>query len=232
MAFDVDQQMGVQTMNNHMGFNYNMQVIDEKNKVKTIKVTYEKISMAISMGKEKAEYSSDKTVTGNDPYQMVSKMFGVLKGKSFTMGVDEKGEILNVNGFDKIGEAMVNELSVPEASKQQVLTQFKSQFSNEVIKDMFSQAFNIFPDKPIKVGDTWQKQIKGLDGKIVTTKYTLQEIRDGKVKLDARSKSPIDQRSTFIVDVKSGLVTDGTIIQKMEGDRKLNSKGKIVGREL
>ena len=233
MVFDMKQEVNAQVMDNHMRFNYDMQVVDENEKVKTIKTTYKRIDMNMAMGDSKMDFSSEKGASASfDPLQIVSKMLSVIKGKSFTMKVNEKGEISGVDGFEEIGQTMVKEMNLPEASKAQMLAQFKSQFNDEAVREMFSAAFNIYPDKPVKVGDTWQRTITGRDGKPVTTKYTVQEIKDDKVKLFARSTSPIDQRSTMIVNAKTGLVMDATLQQKMEGERKMTGTGKITSREL
>ena len=233
MMFDTKQELNAQEMKNHMRFNYDMQVIDEKEKIKTIKTTYKRIDMLMTMGENKMDFSSEKGTSASfDPMQIVSKMLSVLKGKSFTMKVNEKGEISDVQGFEEMGQLMVKEMNLPEASKAQMLAQFKSQFNDEAVREMFSAAFNIYPDKPVKVGDTWQRTITGRDGKPVTTKYTVQEIKDDKVKLFARSTSPIDQRSTMIVNAKTGLVMDATLQQKMEGERKMTGTAKITSREL
>ena len=233
MVFDMKQEVEAREMNNHMRFNYDMQVIDEKEKVKTIKTTYKRIDMTMSMGESKMDFSSEKTPSASfDPLQVVSKMLSVIKGKSFTMKVNEKGDISEVDGFEEIGQTMVKEMNLPEASKAQMLEQFKSQFNDEAVKEMFSTAFNIYPDKPVKVGDSWQKTIKGKDGKPVVTTYTVQEIKDGKVKLFARSKSPFDQKSTMIVNAKTGLVMDATINQKMTGEKKMTGTGRITTKEL
>ncbi|MGZ8538171.1 MAG: DUF6263 family protein [Flavisolibacter sp.] len=233
MVFDMKQEVNAQIMNNHMRFNYDMQVVDEKEKVKTIKTTYKRIDMAMAMGENKMDFSSEKGTSASfDPLQIVSKMLSVIKGKSFTMKVNDKGEISDVDGFEEIGQTMVKEMNLPEASKAQMLAQFKSQFNDDAVKEMFSTAFNIYPDKPVKVGDTWQKTIKGRDAKPVVTTYTVQEIKDGKVKLFAKSTSPIDQRTTMIVNAKTGLVMDASINQKMAGEKKMTGTGRITSREL
>lgn len=233
MVYDMKQEVNAREMNNHMRFNYDMQVVDEKEKVKTIKTTYKRIDMVMAMGENKMDFSSEKGTSASfDPMQIVSKMLSVIKGKSFTMKVDEKGDISEVDGFEEIGQTMVKEMNLPEASKAQMLEQFKSQFNDEAVKEMFATAFNIYPDKPVKVGDTWQRTIKGRDGKSVVTSYTVQEIKNGKVKLFARSKSPIDQRSTMFVNAKTGLVMDASIQQKMTGEKKMTGTGRITSKEL
>jgi hypothetical protein len=232
MVFDAKQEVNGQEMNNHMRFNYDMQVVNETNKVKTIKTTYKRIDMTMAVGTNKMEFSSEKGATAAfDPLQIVSKMFSVIKGKSFTMNVNENGEITEVKGFEEIGEAMVKEMNVPEASKAQMLDQFKSQFNDETVKETFGQAFNIYPDKPVKVGDTWQKTVTSKSGPVTTT-YTVQEIKDGKVKLFARSKSPIDIKTTMHVNAKTGLVMDANINQKRGGERKMTGTGRITSKEL
>ena len=60
MMFDTKQELNAQEMKNHMRFNYDMQVIDEKEKIKTIKTTYKRIDMLMTMGENKMDFSSEK----------------------------------------------------------------------------------------------------------------------------------------------------------------------------
>lgn len=238
MNFDMAGKEGEQKMNNAMKWNYNMRVLDEKDGIKNIQTTYKQIEMTMNMGQMKMEFSSEKEVAANDFMQMPSRMFKAIKGKSFTMQVNEKGEILSVTGFDKIGEAMVTEMNLPETSKPMMRKNFQEQFNDDAVKQMFGQFFDVFPNKIVKSGDRWEKKSSVMAAEIeMTTTYTVKNIKDNKVYLSSvakiqstDSKSMGTQTGSLVVDAITGLVLDATFNQKMPGGG--TSKGRIIGRQL
>ena len=101
MSFDVFQKKGDQSRGSTMKWNYDIQVVDEKGDIKTLKTTYKRIDMTINMGNDrKMEFSSENETDAMDFMQLPSRMFKIVKGKSFTMQVNEKGEVVSVTGFD------------------------------------------------------------------------------------------------------------------------------------
>ena len=237
MNFDMSKQDGERKASNTMKWNYEMKVLAEKAGVKTIQTTYKQIEMAMNMGEMKMEFSSEKEVDPSNFMQMPSRMFKAIKGKSFTMQVNEKGEIISVSGFDKIGEAMANEMNLPENSKAMMMKNFKEQFSDESVKQMFGQFFDVFPNKAVKPGDSWEKKSSFMDEIDMTTTYTVKNIKDSKVYLSSSSKlkekggtGSGTQKGSLIVDAETGLVLDATFSQKLSGGG--TSKGRIIGHQL
>lgn len=239
MTFDINQKKGDQSRATTMKWNYDMQVIDEKNDLKTIKTTYKRIDMTMDMGNQKMEFSSEKKVDAMDFMQMLSKMFGIIKGKSFTMQVNSKGEVVSVSGFDKIGEAVVNEMNLPEDMKPMMRQNFQKQFNDDAAKQIFSQAFEIYPNKPVKVGDAWKSNstITALKQE-VTTVYTVKNIKGNRIFVNGESKlksndgqSTGTQTSKLIIDSKTGLMIDGVFDQK-SNDGGMSTKSRITGKEI
>jgi len=242
LNFDVDAEREGKKRNNTMKWIYKMEVVDERNKIKTIKTTYDRIEMAMDlMGTgQKMEFSSEKEVDPMNFMEIPSKMLAALKGKSFLMQVNEKGEIISVSGLDKIGETMVNAVNLPEEMKQKILQGFKGQFSEDAVKQMFSQSFNIFPNKLVSIGDTWRKTTTStapinLEG---TTTYTVKNIKNHLIYLTSNSKFKGDDNATgtetgkLIVDARTGLVTEASFEQKLNGKGRINSKSTIRGKEI
>ena len=136
-----------------------MEVSEEKGGIKMLTTTYDRIAMGMKMGNQNMEFSSEGPVGDPaNPFNMISNMFKAMKGKSFKMEVNEHGEILTIQGLNEIAESLVEEMKLPEEARQKALQQFKSQFNEKDVKESFSQAFNIFPDKTVKVGDSWRKE--------------------------------------------------------------------------
>lgn len=240
MSFDMNQKKGDQLRGSTMKWNYSMQVTDQKNNLKTIQVTYKKIDMTVKMGNDQTmEFSSEKQVDAADFMQMPSKMFGIIKGKSFIMQVNSKGEIDSVSGFDKIGEAVVKEVNVPEEMKPMLRQNFQKQFNNDAVKRIFSQAFEIYPNKYVKVGDSWKanSSIMALKQDIATV-YTVKNIKGNRVFINGDSKIKAADGKTFgtqtsklIIDAKTGLMIDGVFDQRT-GDGQTNTISRIAGKEI
>jgi hypothetical protein len=237
MSFDVSQKRGDQSRGSTMKWNYDMQVVDDKAGLKTLKSTYKRIDMAMDMGNDqKLEFSSEKEVDAMDFMQLPSRMFKIVKGKSFMMQVNEEGEVVSVTGFDKIGEAVANEANLPEEMKPILRQNFQQRFNDDAVKQMFSQSFEIFPNKPVKIGDTWKKDATLMKQDISTT-YTVKNIKGSRVFLAGESKinsgdgkNSGTQTSKLIIDSKTGLMIDGAFDQK-SNDGTMSTKSRITGKE-
>jgi hypothetical protein len=245
MDFDIAQEVSGQKVNTNMSGNYVMEVMEDNNDIKTIKTTYDRMALKVNMPGQNMEIDSDKQDTTstaiNNPSQLMNKMFSSLKGKSFTIKVDKEGKVTEVTGMQQIGEAIMSQLNLPEANRAVVSQTFSAQFNDQNMKDMFSQSFNFFPAKPVKVGDSWEKKIS-LTNNIpleMTTTYTVKSIEGNKVTLDSKSKMNIsgaanmtgDQTGTMLVDAGTGLVINGEFEQKITGQMSMTSHGKITGKE-
>jgi len=246
MDFDMKQEMQGQNISTNMKSDYVMEVIGDDGNVKTIKTTYERFAMNVDMPGQSIKADSDNADTTTaaeitDPSQLMNAMFGALKGKSFIMKVDQEGKVTEVTGLDQIADAMVNSMKVKEEMKPMVRQAFTQQFNEQNIKEIFSQSFNIFPNKSVKVGDSWEKKISGTSSMPmdVTTTYTVKSIDGDIVNLDAKSKMNFtggadmsgEQTGTLKVNSKTGLVVNAEMDQKMDGQMKMTTKAKITGKE-
>jgi hypothetical protein len=240
MTIDLSQKKGELSRGTDMKWNYDMKVIDEQKKLKTIEATYRQIDMTVNMGNDqKMEFSSEKKVDAMDFMQLPSKMFNIIKGKSFTMQINEKGQVVSVSGFDKIGEAVVSEMTLPDQMKPMMRQNFQKQFNDSSVKQMFSQSFDALPNKYIKIGDSWKTgtEISAMKQNISTI-YTVKNIKGSRVYLTGDSKlnsndgkNSGSQKSQLIIDSKTGLMIDGVFDQK-SSDGNMNSKTRIVGKEF
>jgi hypothetical protein len=239
---DMGAELQGQSMKSGMGFTYVLRVMDEKNSVKTLRATYGKMFMNMDMGGQKMEFSSeDANADKNNPFTMISRMFGAMKGKSFEITMDEKGKISKVEGFDKLSEAVIDQMEVPAEQRQNFIQTFSSQFNEGSAIEMFAQSFNIFPPRPVKVGDTWEHKAKlatpgsGTDVKSV---YTLKEIKGNIAIIDAVSQfqlqgdKNIRGYSRMEVDSETGLVLRSNGEQKIEGTNRVLSRNKVTSRIL
>ena len=253
MIWDMDQQMMGQDSKINISGGYTIDVTDDNNNVKTLKAAYSNfkmymkmMGMEINIDTEKpGEPLSQEDIKAN-PLGMMSRMFAGIKGKEFTMKVDEEGKVLEVSGFEQIVNGMVDSLDVTEDIKMQMRASLKDQFNEQNIKDQFAQVFTIFPNKEVKLGDTWEKswQMGGRMPAKYITKYTVKGIEGDHVSLAAQTNIGSDsddmkikgnQTGNLLVDSKTGLVINAEFNQDIETktrgmDIKTMGKGKIKGK--
>ncbi|MER3499569.1 MAG: hypothetical protein C4308_13545 [Chitinophagaceae bacterium] len=176
----------------------------------------------------------------------MNKVFAGLTGKPFFLTIDNEGKVLEVKGFDKMFNAMIDSMPADAQAKQKAIEFFKEQFNDQQIKDQFAQLFTIFPNKSVKVGDTWEKSYS-LGGRMkgnFKTVFTVKEIEGDHVTLGTKTEiKPLDeqmpmsgvQTGNIIVDSKTGLIVNAEFEQQMETKAdnqtiKITGTGKIVGK--
>ncbi len=160
----------------------------------------------------------------------------------------QKEKWKKITGFKEMAQSIVDSMGVDEKMKEQMQQQFSKQFNENSMKDQFERVLYIFPNKEVKVGDSWQKTTTpgGAMGGKYTSTYTVSEIEGDMVTLEEKSKIEIDGASaamnmkgditgTLIIDSKSGLVVsadqDMDLKITTEGkEMKMKGKTKIKGK--
>ena len=252
MIINMDQDIMGQTMKMDMSTYYSMDVMADDGTIKTITSTFDRFKMAMNVSGMNIAVDSDKPLPAvggkDDPMQMVNKLLGAVKGKKFSMQVNAEGKVLEVTGFKDMAQSIADSMSIGEEQKQELMAKFSQQFNEQSIKDQFERVLYIFPNKEVKVGDSWQKTTApggAIGGKYNST-YTVKDIEGDMVTLEERStidgntdkmKMNGDITGTLIIDSKSGLVvnadqdlaitttTNGTTI-KIKGKTKIKGKAR------
>ena len=246
MIVNMDQEIMGQQMKMDMNSYYSMDVTDDNGNEKTISTTFERIKMNMNMGPVTLDVDSENpiptdTASGSEMQKALSKMnrlFSSLKGQKFTMKVNAEGKVTEVTGMKELQQRIMSQFGdeITEAQKMQMKDQFNKQFSDDQIKSQFERVLYIFPNKEVKVGDSWTKSSSGgvsMPGKY-NSKYTVTEIEGNMVTLKEEStiesseentKLTGDITGTIVVDSRSGLVVNST--QNM--DMKVESNGMSIG---
>jgi Family of unknown function (DUF6263) len=252
MIINMDQDVMGQPMQMDMTNYYSMDVVADDGTMKTITTTYDRFKMNMKVAGMNIDVDSDKPLLESgdgdekDPMKMVNRLFGAIKGKKFTMKVNAEGKVEEVTGFKEMAQSIVDSMGADEEMKQQMEQQFNKQFNDQTMKDQFERFLYIFPNKDVKVGDSWQKTTTpggAMGGKYSST-YTVSEIEGDMVTVDEKSK--IDGTSagmnmkgditgTLVIDSKSGLVVtadqDMDLTMNAEGKEiKMKAKSKIKGK--
>ncbi len=253
MVWDMDMKAEGQTSKITMDGEYSMNIVDETAGVKTIATTYKSIRMAMNVMGMEIEMDSDKPSDPNtdmksNPLGAMNKIVKSIVNKPFMVKVDEEGNVLEVTGFDKIVDDMIDSLGLEGQQKDMVKASMKDQFNESSIKDNFVQFFTVFPNKEVKVGDSWKKTYStgGKMGAKFNTTYTVKDIDGDHVTLRADSKISGDkedskvegtQTGNILIDSKTGLMINGEFDQDMKISTEkitmdLIGKGRIKGKAL
>ena len=227
-----------------MAFEYSMDVLDDKDSLKTIRTVFDRIQLKMEAGPMKVDVDTNEPQPDSalniqqNPMGIMSSMFYAMKGKSFEMKINDRGEVVTVSGINELMNAMMNSLPGDESAKQAMTQMFQSQFNEESFKKMFAQSFNIFPDKPVKEGDTWTKTMSmgGMVSGETTTLYKVKDIDGSTVDLDLSSDIKLSgatgkQTGSMKLDATTGMVTNAVLDQKFTAPMAMTSKTSITGKE-
>jgi len=218
-----------------MGYIYDVTTVDDKG-VATITTTFDSVSVTITGNGENLQYDSTKTENSNDP---LATVYGGIIGKSLTMRIDKQGNVLELQGVDKLMGDLINNLSIENPQeKQQLLQALEQNFGDEALKESFSKVTKVYPPAGTKVGDSWEDtQTLNMGYPItISNKYTLKEEQGDFLTIDMNSDiktssaEPMDmmgirarydlsgnQTGSFKLNKNSGIAESGNSTQKMAG---------------
>ncbi len=248
MTMNMDQEIMGQPIQMDMSTYYSMEVDADDGTTKTISTSIDRFKMKTAAAGFNLEVDTDNPVTStldssgkDDPFKMVSKLFGAIKGKKFTMKVDAEGKISDITGFENMGQALVDSLDLPAEEKDKMRQQFDKQFNGDQVRSQLERFWYIFPNKEVKIGDTWNRTMDlngDMPGKYNST-YKVTEIEGDIVTLDEKTKVDSEQEKmkltgditgTIVVDSKLGLVVSANQDMNMKAEASgmsFDIKGKI-----
>ena len=170
-----------------------------------------------------------------------------IKGATVTAVLDDKMSVTKLQGYDKF----IDKISDDDENTRK---QMKQQFSEQNVKQMFTDVFSFAPNKPVKVGDTWPRteamSFGGLDAS-VKMKYKLESLTDSVAKMgytgdmtfkvgdtlpglpDGFKVDKLDMKTekfagTLKFDTKTGRVTEGTQDADMKGSMTIAFAGQKI----
>jgi hypothetical protein len=231
--------------NTAVSMGYQFEVTEDSAGWKKVNATYDDIKLDIKANGMTMNFSSASNDT-TGPMGIMNKAFKALSGGKFTFTVNQKGEIGRVSGVEQIMQNLSNTLP-PEAGS--MLAGMRSSFSDEQIKQTFTQSFKIVPDTPVTVGQSWNKplnfEMMGFNFSN-NNKYTLLEVKgdEAKLKVDAvlngSGSSQMTGTSTGFtyIDTNTGMVNKSEITSNIKvsvqgaGDNTLKQKMTITSKKL
>lgn len=124
-------------------------------------------------------------------------LFGALTGQQFTMRVEPSGRVLEVGGTDAVVAKLSESLAPATDEERELLGQsLREQFGREATRETMERLLAVFPDKPVSVGDSWERTVamtKGFPLRIAST-YTLKGVEDGAALIEVKANVTADPR--------------------------------------
>ena len=153
-----------------------------------------------------------------------------MRHQKFVMVVNAEGVIVEVSGFDRIGTSIADSLGLEGQSREQLLQQFGSQFNGDEIKGQFERFWGIFPNKEVKVGDSWSRTavLKGKMPGTYTSTYKVKDIEGDMVTIEEKTKVESKDKTTGVSgDIEGTLVVDSRsgLVVTADQDMNLSSSG-------
>lgn len=182
-----------------MGMGFEVLAVDA-NGVASVKTSYQTIHVKISGPMGVIEYDStkpDAPVDANNPAaQMMAQMYRAMVGQSLVMKVNPRGKVVEVKGFKKMIQRMIEKISGDDDAKRTTKEFMKNFLSEDKIKMMGSNMMMAFPPRPVGIGDSWvdkESMSIGFPIEIANT-YTLKERKNGMAIVDVSSKMDFGEK--------------------------------------
>lgn len=222
-----------------IGYEFNIEKIDEKGNIRAA-VTWSSLYYKQEGGlQEDIEYDS-KNPPGEIPLQ--AKGFAFMAGKSFKMEITPEGKVENIEGPDELVEEAIEKTEISDETEKEVFEEsMKCHFGSDALGEMMESYFNIYPENPVKTGDSWTEENKISTGfpMLINNdwKFISRETGLVKLELDGKISSNPDgfpvqigpclfdfevtsgkQKGTVEIDEKTGWIKSGTLVQNISGN--------------
>lgn len=208
-------------------------------------VQYKKLYMKMKMPQGGMEVDSEKI----DEKNMLSKMFGKLTSKPFGVTISKKGKLIDAKGLSDLFDTLFEDMpDLTAEQKTQLSAQLEQTYGEKGFSNSLESSLAIFPDKPVKVGDTWvitttiDNQFKAT----VTTTYTfvkktkkaLHITGEGTIVSDTEKGMEVNgltmtfaingiSKTDLQVDPKTGWIIGGKIDQNMKGKSTVKANEQL-----
>lgn len=188
-------------------------------------ISYEKLSSEMNTPMGVIKFNSD------DPN--LNSMKGVLS-QPFTMTIAENGTIKKIEGLERTE-------NIAPGEDDDAMKQVKATLTDSAIRTSMAYMLDIYPDNPVKPGDTWVKKtvipLAGVNIRVENNFKLLSidkqtahievkaKITEGKgemsmVKVDLKGSS----EGTMDVDTETGFMTASKIKQDIDGMMSMGTK--------
>ncbi|MDE5526596.1 DUF6263 family protein [Elizabethkingia meningoseptica] len=131
----------------------------------------------------------------NENLKIFWKVNKALMGNTLKMKMNESGNIISFEGFDPIYAKVTTAVNgaVKDANQRKALIEgFKQGFSDNALKAQFKANINLFPEKGLKIGQSFSESANlSPDGKLKsTTTFTLAKVENGIAEITVKGGVP------------------------------------------
>lgn len=176
---DVNMKMASMSvdMNMKMLMTADMEVMGDSAGLKKLKFTYTKADMSMDM-------KGLPTGTPGNLDEIMKSASKHMEGKSIVMCLNKNNEIADVQGMEALADSTYTDN--PAAAEQ-----FKKMFSKEQLNSMMGVMFQMYPDHPVRVGDSWEKETEVSINNIkmkMKNKFRLKDVSNGVANVEIDTK--------------------------------------------
>ena len=178
-----------------MSMTFSMKVVDIQDGNFIIETTYDAFKMTFNiMGQEMGFDSANP-----DPTNPNTQIFSSFIGKSFTMILDNRQNIIAIEGLDKLLASIYDNETVSEEQKELMNDVLQGFFSEEKMKENFGRSNIVFPKEPVYKGFTWTSDqtinMQGITMQVKNT-YKVEKITATTVEISLVSDYTMDMSIT------------------------------------
>ncbi|RYY87683.1 MAG: hypothetical protein EOO15_11135 [Chitinophagaceae bacterium] len=236
---DIHSSKGDQSVTMEIKSSYDIFVSSVRADTLLLRCTYSRMAMAMDLGETKfaGDSRSPLDTTEFTADAMMNRMVHALTGKSFTLKITREGAVVDVLGVPEMTEAVVADAGLPEGARENFRTAFTQQFNERSLAESFTQSFHIYPNKVVKVGDSWNRTFtNSSSGLSADAIYTVKAIKGDLVYLDIKSDLKMSnssmqgtQKGDMVLEAATGLMRNGSIRQHITGDAEIDNTITIIG---
>ena len=196
--------------------------------------------------------SEDTTVTAT--LKNPAPLLRVIKHIPFKISINKYGLIDNIAGFDTVYTTWLNTVDTAEIFNEETITLVERDLGLNAFKTTVSRFTAIFPDHPVKVGDSWKIVDKHYGNFIITLngELKLQKVKNNIatikynadiIALPADNTTDIsglattyDLKGTQVgevsVNILNGFINEGEMTQTLSGTVKMKRQKPAASIEI
>ncbi len=111
----------------------------------------------------------------------INQMMRPLLNKKFTIKMTNRGEIIEILGYEELMESMIE--NMPPGSNSTMVEQIKGFIDKDSIKQTWQENLSYLPNEPVNLGESWERSLTMEDPLPITviTTYTLESVDQNEV---------------------------------------------------
>ncbi len=180
-----------------------------------LRISYERVTLKAASQGNAIDYDSADPAKKDVQAPAVNGLRALL-GKSLTVSISPRGEIKGVKGYDKIVEAILDQIPAG-AEREATRKQIESTMDEKHFTQMMQGTGMLLPEQSVGVGDTWVREQKIETGIINIDSrmdYKVEKVNPDSIELSVQGKLsslPSDPAAELKVTVEPDSVQAGTV---------------------